>query len=129
PNPANPIEVPLVRSWWLSKKKGKEAWVHASVVDGEVHYEVRHDANGPKGDEDGTIKHGKGAWSVVDGTPFTYDYIRDAGKRGEIGTHLIAVVAEGVRGRIYVTPTPEQVAAANVVRPDSGIDADVPTNP
>lgn len=129
PNPANPIEVPLVRSWWLSKKKGKEAWVHASVVDGEVHYEVRHDANGPTGDEDGTIKHGKGAWSVVDGTPFTYDYIRDAGKRGEIGTHLIAVVAEGVRGRIYVTPTPEQVAAANVVRPDSGIDADVPTNP
>ena len=25
PNPANPIEVPLVRSWWLGKKKGKEA--------------------------------------------------------------------------------------------------------
>ncbi|MDO5699264.1 MAG: DUF1156 domain-containing protein [Dermatophilus congolensis] len=129
PNPANPIEVPLVRSWWLSKKKGKEAWVHAEVIDGEMHYEVRHDANGPHADEDGTIKHGKGAWSVVDGTPFTYDYIRDAGKRGEIGAHLIAVVAEGVRGRVYVTPTPEQVAAANVVRPDSGIDADVPTNP
>jgi len=129
PNPANPIEVPLVRSWWLCKKKGKEAWVHAEVIDGEMHYEVRHDANGPHADEDGTIKHGKGAWSVVDGTPFTYDYIRDAGKRGEIGAHLIAVVAEGVRGRVYVTPTPEQVAAAKVIRPDSGIDADVPTNP
>nr|WP_286982140.1 DUF1156 domain-containing protein [Corynebacterium sp. UBA5992] len=129
PNPANPIEVPLVRSWWLSKKKGKEAWVHAGVIDGEVRYEVRHDANGPKGDDDGTIKHGKGAWSVVDGTPFTYDYIRDAGKRGEIGSHLIAVVAEGTRGRIYLTPTTAQAASANVPRIDSGIDAEVPTNP
>ena len=54
PNPANPIEVPIVRTWWLSKKKGKEAWVHAEVVNGEVRYEVRHDANGPRKDEDGT---------------------------------------------------------------------------
>lgn len=49
PNPANPIEVPLVRTWWLSKKKGKEAWVRATVRDGQVHYEVVHDANGPRG--------------------------------------------------------------------------------
>lgn len=128
PNPANPIEVPLVRSWWLCKKKGKEAWVHAEAIDGEIHYEVRHDANGPTVDTDGTIKHGKGAWSVVDGTPFTYDYIREAGKRGEIGAHLIAVVAEGARGRVYVSPSPEQVRAATIDRIDSGIYADVPTN-
>lgn len=24
PNPANPVEVPLVRSWWLSKKRGRK---------------------------------------------------------------------------------------------------------
>lgn len=129
PNPANPVEVPLVRSWWLSKKKGKEAWVHAELIDGQMHYEVRHDANGPKGDDDGTIKHGKGAWSVVDGTPFTYDYIRDAGKRNELGTHLIAVVAEGRRGRVYISPTPEHIQAANIDRVDSGIDANIPSNP
>lgn len=129
PNPANPIEVPLVRSWWLSKKKGQEAWVQPHVVDGEVRYEVRHDADGPKGDADGTIKHGKGAWSFVDGTPFTYEYIRQAGRRGEIGAHLIAVVAEGVRGRLYASPSPEHVKAAAVQQVDSGIDAEVPTNP
>ena len=54
PNPANPIEVPLVNSWWLSKKKGKEAWIRATVRDGQVHYEVVHDANGPKKTEDGS---------------------------------------------------------------------------
>lgn len=129
PNPANPIEVPLVRSWWLSKKKGKEAWVKASVVNGEVQYEVRHDSKGPQGDTDGTIKHGKGARAVGDGTPFTYQYIRDAGKRGELGAHLIAVVAEGKNGRIYCSPSALQYAAAQVQPPESGIDAFVPTNP
>lgn len=39
PNPANPIKVPLVNSWWLSKKKGKEASVHF-LLDGQVRYEV-----------------------------------------------------------------------------------------
>lgn len=129
PNPANPLHVPLVRSWWLSTKKGKEAWVSASVVNGEVRYEVRNDANGPKGDDDGTIKHGKGARSIADGTPFDYDYIREAGKRGELGADLIAVVAQGKRGRVYVSPSDFQVSAAKVKRPDSGIDADVPSNP
>jgi putative DNA methylase len=129
PNPANPIDVPLVRSWWLSKKKGHEAWVHAYAAEGEMHYEVRHDSEGPTGEADGTIKHGRGARSVVDGTPFTYEFIRQAGRRGEIGTHLIAVVAEGMRGRIYVSPDADHVRAAAIERIESGIEADVPTNP
>lgn len=74
PNPANPIEVPLVNSWWLSKKKGKEAWVRATVRDGRVHYEVVNDANGPKGSEDGSIDR-RGAVSIADGTPIPLDYL------------------------------------------------------
>src|SRR5690625_4579807 len=104
PNPANPIEVPLVRSWWLSKKKGSEAWVHASVVDGEVHYEVRHDADGPKGDADGTVGR-QGGIAVSDGTPISLNYVREEGRAGRMGVHLVAVVGEGKRGRLYVTPT------------------------
>ena len=50
-----------MNSWWLSKKKGKEAWVRATVRDGRVHYEVVNDANGPKGADDWTIMHRKGA--------------------------------------------------------------------
>ena len=124
PNPANPIEVPLVRSWWLSKKKGKEAWVHASVVDGEVRYEVRHDANGPTGDEDGTINR-KGAVSIADGTPIDYNYIRSESRAGRMGAHLIAVVGEAANGRVYVTPTEEQSGTAIVRRPDDAPDGDI----
>ena len=116
PNPANPIEVPLVRSWWLSKKKGKEAWVHAEVVDGEVKYEVRHDANGPKGDDDGTVGR-QGGFAVGDGTPMDLKYIRAEAKAGRMGAHLIAVVGEAVRSRVYVSPNDEQIRAAEVSRP------------
>lgn len=129
PNPANPIETPLVRSWWLSKRKGKEAWVKATVVDGQVRYEVQHNADGPKKDEDGTIKHGKGAWTVGDGTPFSYDYVRESGKRGEIGAHLIGIVAEGNPGRLYLSPTPEHIQAAKVDAGDAGIIGEIATNP
>ena len=129
PNPANPIETPLVNSWWLSKKKGKEAWVKATVVDGQVQYEVQHNADGPKKDEDGTIKHGKGAWTVGDGTPFSYDYVRESGKRGEIGAHLIGIVAEGNPGRLYLSPTPEHIQAAKVDAGDAGIIGEIATNP
>ena len=129
PNPANPIETPLVSSWWLSKKKGKEAWVKATVVDGRVQYEVQHNADGPKKGEDGTIKHGKGAWTVGDGTPFSYDYVRESGKRGEIGAHLIGIVAEGNPGRLYLSPTPEHIQAAKVDAGDAGIIGEIATNP
>ena len=118
PNPANPIEVPIVRSWWLSKKKGKEAWVHAEVIDGQVRYEIRNDDTGPIGDDDGTVSR-RGAVSIADGTPIDLKYIRSEAREGRMGAHLIAVVAEGDRGRIYVGATSEHESAADVPRPDS----------
>lgn len=129
PNPANPLEVPLVRSWWLSKKKGKEAWVRATVEDGQVHYEVVQNADGPRGDNEWTIKHGKGAKAVGDATPFTYDYIRAEGLKGNIGAHLIAIVAEDKRGRLYVSPSQEHIDAAEVSRVELDEDGNIATNP
>lgn len=125
PNPANPIEVPLVRSWWLSKKKGKEAWVHAYVVDGRVCYEVRHDANGPTGDDEGTVGR-QGAVSIADGTPIDLKYIRAEAKAGRMGAHLIAIVGDATRGRVYVSPTDEQVEHADIRRPDDVPVAELP---
>ena len=121
PNPANPIETPLVNSWWLSKKKGKEAWVKATVVDGRVQYEVQHNADGPKGDADGTVNR-RGAVSIADGTPIDFKYIRAESRAGRMGTHLIAVVADGGKGRVYVSPNEKHTSVAQVPRPD-----DVPT--
>lgn len=128
PNPANPIEVPIARSWWLSKKKGKEAWVRAEVIDGDVRYEVRHDAHGPKGDEDGT-RVGRGAISIADGTPISADYLKAEGVAGRMGAHLIAIVAEATRGRIYVTATDEHRKAAIVDAPHDLPEQELPYDP
>lgn len=117
PNPANPIETPLVRSWWLSKRKGKEAWVKAIVVDGQVRYEVQHNADGPKGDADGTVNR-RGAVSIADGTPIDLSYIRAESRAGRMGAHLIAVVADGGKGRVYVSPNEKHTSVAQVPRPD-----------
>ena len=123
PNPANPIEVPLVNSWWLSKKKGKEAWVRPTVQDGRVHYEVVHDSIGPA--NDGTINR-KGAVSMADGTPIGFDHIRTESRAGRMGADLIAVVAEGPHGRLYISPTAEHTKAAEVPRPEGLSDAELP---
>lgn len=117
PNPANPVETPLVNSWWLSKKKGKEAWVKATVVDGQVQYEVQHNADGPKGDADGTVNR-RGAVSIADGTPIDLSYIRAESRAGRMGAHLIAVVADGGKGRVYVSPSEGHISAAEIPRPD-----------
>ncbi len=125
PNPANPIETPLVNSWWLSKKKGKEAWVKATVVDGKVHYEVQHNADGPKRAEDGTVNR-RGAVSIADGTPIDFEYLREEARAGRMGVHLIAIVADGGKGRLYVSPTNEHALIADIQRPSDLPVAELP---
>lgn len=125
PNPANPIEVPLVNSWWLSKKKGKEAWVRATVRDGRVYYEVVNDANGPKGTDDGSIDR-RGAVSIADGTPIPLDYIRGEAQAHRMGAHLLAVVGESKSGRIYVSPDDTHMTAAAVEPPSAEGEAQLP---
>ncbi|MDR1186034.1 MAG: DUF1156 domain-containing protein [Bifidobacteriaceae bacterium] len=128
PNPANPVEVPLVRSWWLGKKKGKEAWIKAAVANEEVRYEVQHNADGPKGTADGTVVRGNGV-SITDGTPISNAYIKSEGAAGRMGAHLMAIVAEGKRGRLYLSPDAEQRKTAAVAAPDDVPDQELPYDP
>ena len=119
PNPANQVPVPLVRSWWLSKKKGHEAWIKPIVYDdGSISYEVQHSADGPTGNAEGTVNR-KGAVSVVDGTPISFDYIRSEGKAGRIGSQLMAIVAEGDKGRLYLSPAEKDIQCADVPEPSA----------
>lgn len=117
PNPANPIETPLVRSWWLSKKSGREAWIEASVVDGRVQYEVRHDANGPQGTKDGTVSR-TGAIALGDDTPISFSIIRDVSNKHGLDSQLLAVIAEGDNGRLYLQPSVEHHNASLTNKPD-----------
>lgn len=128
PNPANPLEVPLVNSWWLSKKKGKEAYIVPVVDQGTIRYEIRRDKNGPKPHEDGTVSR-KGAISVADGTPMDLRYVREEAQAKRIGSQLLAVVAEGNRrqGRTYIEASLEHVNAAQVTGPVHAPESELPS--
>jgi putative DNA methylase len=128
PNPANPIEVPLVRSWWLSKRKSAGAYIVPRVENGIVRYTVVRGNDGPAGEDDGTIGR-RGGYAVGDRAPISLDYVRSEGKSGRIGKHLMAVVADGPRGRIYISADDFQAAAAKVERPKDVPSGDIPKNP
>lgn len=125
PNPACGVDVPLVRSWWLGKKKGKEAYVVPRVVADATHpsgqrvtFGVGHDpASAPTADNDGTLSRTGAVCLACDSFVDRKDYIRGEGKAGRLGFALMAVVAKGQRRRIYLAPTAEHVSAAEVLRP------------
>ncbi|MFT4084665.1 MAG: DUF1156 domain-containing protein [Nocardioides sp.] len=133
PNPACGIEMPLVRSWWLGKKKGKEAYVVPRVVADSTHpsgqrvrFDIGHDpAGAPTKESDGTVGR-TGATCLACQTAVDLKYVRAEGRAGRIGSQLMAVVAEGERRRVYLQPTTPQIEAAAVERPGDAPEARIP---
>lgn len=121
PNPAFcQVDVPLASTFMLSTKAGKEAWVEPVIKNGGYCFIVRRgkpkDAEAVKA---GT-KLGRGAnfRCVMSGTPIAPDYIKAEGKAGRMGARLMAVVAEGERGRVYLSSTHEHETTANNAKPE-----------
>lgn len=103
PNPACGCEMPLASSFVLSKKKGKEAWIEP-VVDGKNIIYAVHNGKYPAGMENGT-KQGKKAkfcCPVCKTGLVSGDYADDEANSGRMGAVLMAIVAEGKKGRIYL---------------------------
>lgn len=133
PNPACAIEMPLVRSWWLGKKKGKEAYIIPSVESDPAHpgqlrvaFSIGHTADGsPTEMSDGTVTR-TGATCLACQSSVPLSYVRAEGKAGRLGATLMAVVAEGVRQRIYLPGSEIHRAAADVLAPEALPDGDLP---
>jgi putative DNA methylase len=123
PNPACQATMPLVRSFWLGKKKGKEAWVRPVVEGGVVRFEIGHGSSGPP--VAGTVGR-TGATCLVCSTPVPLAHVRSEGKSGRMGAQLMAIVAEGDRQRIYLPPDPDHEKAADVPPPAGVPEAELP---
>ena len=128
PNPACGCEMPLASSFVLSKKKGKEAWVKPIPAGDHVEFEVQQ-GKCPK--EYVSFKVGRSAVFKCPccGEITTDAYVKKNGQQHNIGSQLMAVVAEGQHGRIYLSPDEEQKLAANVSKPENHPDGSMPTNP
>ena len=129
PNPAfAQVEVPLASTFILSTKKGKEAYVEPVIENGGYRFTVKtgepEDAETAKA---GTkLSRGANFRCLMSGTPMDGGYIKGEGKAGRMDARLMAIVAEGDRGRIYLTPTTEHETVAGQAQPEWRPDGDVP---
>lgn len=114
PNPACGCEMPLVRSFTLSKKKGNEAYVEPIFQNGAFIYTVK---KGPH-KEEGTVNR-KGATCPHCGSGVAFPYIRSESCEGRMCATLLAIVAEGKNGRVYISPNEEHIQASNVDKPQN----------
>jgi putative DNA methylase len=115
--------VPLVSSFMLSTKEGKKAWVEP-VIDPAAPNGYRFEVQTgklSKADEErlkkGT-KSSRGNFTcLLSGAAIPEEWNRGEGKAKRLSVRLMAVVAEGQRGRIYLPPVPEHEAAAANSKP------------
>ena len=129
PNPAfADVEVPLASTFMLSTKKGKEAYVEP-VIEGRVYrFSVKvgepPDAQTKRGTKSGSS--GSSFLCLMSDVPMPFEYLRSEAKAGRMGARLMAIVAEGDRGRVYLSPTPEIEAVAFSAKPHDTPEAKLP---
>lgn len=128
PNPAcKGKHIPLVKSFWLSKKADKKVWLEPIVSQATNGYTLRittSDTTPPAG----TVNR-KGAICLLTGSPISFDYIRSEGKSRRLGRMLLAVVAEGKQGRIYLPPSKDHERIAESAVPTWIPEAELAYNP
>ena len=130
PNPAfSHVDVPLASTFILSSKAGKEAWVEPVLEGDNYRFEVRT-GKPPESAKNGT-KLGRGAnfRCLMSDAPIEPKHIYAEANAGRMGAKLMAIVAEGTRGRIYLAPTPEQEAIAQQAQPQWKPETAMPENP
>lgn len=118
PDPAfSDVKVPITSTFALSTKKTRQTWIEPVVdrVSKTIRFSVKsgNDKEAVKKALEGT-KAGRGAAfrCLISGTAITSEYVKAAGVSGKMGQTLLAIVAEGNSGRVYVEPeqSHEQIA-------------------
>ena len=128
PNPAfADVEVPLTSSFILSKKKGKETYVEPVIREGGYHFTVKT-GTPPEAASKGTQSGGSGSsfLCLMSGVPMQFEYLRSEARAGRMGARLMAIVAEGKRSRVYLSPASEDESIARSARPEDTPQTDLP---
>ena len=118
PNPAfRHVQVPLASTFVLSSKPGKESYVQP-VIEGDGYwFEVRK-GTPPESAKAGTkMARGANFRCLMSNVPIEPAYIKAEAMAGRMGAKLMAVVAEGIRSRAYLSPTACQVTVAESANP------------
>lgn len=129
-NPAfSHIDVPLTSTFVLSGKIGKESYVQPVIEGDSYRFEI-HNGKPPESAKNGTkLARGANFQCLMSDTPIDSKYIYSEGKAGRLGQKLMAIVAEGSNGRIYLAPTEEIEMIAYQAKPEWKPEVTMPENP
>jgi len=118
PNPAyRHVDVPLTTTFVLSSKEGKEAYVEPLVNGDRYAFTVKL-GRIPAELQNGTAAGKRAAFRcLVSGVPIDYGYIRAEAQAGRMGQRLLAIVAEGKSGRVYLPPSNDVERVAQSATP------------
>lgn len=106
PNPQfSDVDVPIVSSFVISKKKGHEAYVEPIINGKSYEFKVRKGTPPSNMELGTTMGKRQGFFCVMSDIPIGYDYIRSEGIAGRMSSRLMALVVEGSNRRIYLSPT------------------------
>lgn len=130
PSPAfSHVDVPLASTFVLSSKAGKEAYVEP-VIEGDSYRFTVKLGTTPESAKDGTkLSRGANFQCLLSDTPIEPRHIKAEGMAGRMGAKLMAIVAKGPRGRIYLAPTSEQEAIAQQAQPEWKPETALPDDP
>jgi putative DNA methylase len=130
PNPAFAnVDVPLVSSFLLSPMAGKETYVEPVIEGDHYHFTVKVGIpNDLARTKDGTKLAGANFECILSGSPISGAYIKAEGQAGRMGSRMMAIVAEGERGRVYLAPTTEMEAVAGKAVPEWRPSGDLPVH-
>ena len=132
PNPAfADVEVPLASTFMLSTKKGKEAYVEPVIDDKEYRFTVKvGEPPDVATTKTGTkLSRGANFRCLMSGTPIAPDYIKAEGMAGRMDARLMAIVAEGDRGRVYLNPTTQMEETVQTIETVWKPEQPLPDNP
>lgn len=124
PNPAfSHIDVPLCSTFVLGDKPGKESYVEPVVEAASYRFYVT--AGSPPAHSKRGTKAARGAnfRCIMSGVAIEPSYIKGEAIAGRLGSTLIAVVCEGHRGRVYLSPTELHCLVSKSADPGDRIDA------
>jgi len=121
PNPACQCEMPLVKSFELSRKV-EGSYIQPYYEDKSIKFSVVKGKNAPVG----TIINRRGARCINCSSTVDFVYIRGEGVNKRIESRLMAIVAAQGKGRIFISPTQQQIDISNVARPEIAPESDIP---
>ena len=117
PNPACGIRMPLMRTFQLSTKSGNQHWTRPEVdpETNTVSFIVQNHNDGVPAE--GTVNR-NGATCVGCGSTSPLSYVREQSRAGNLGEQMTAIVAEGNRKRLFLSPSEAHIEAALSAEPD-----------